>query len=275
MPTSKSTPASPAPLGVPKEAATALAAVETEFAALALSELVPINLDMSRAVAVAIGALPRLRDLRARLVAELPHHPIHTTDKLGTYALAAWYAHLLALPASKAERALEALLAEVRPLREDLLVAAEALARKKLLDPKAVAGIRSGLGHLDRANDLVALAALFTENWSRVQGKTTVEPRDIERAAELGPLLLVELGAREQAAVGEPMSTDPAGRRARAFTLFFKTYEEARRAVAYLRWYEQDVDDIVPSLFAYPKGGRKGKQAKAKAAEGEGSPTES
>jgi hypothetical protein len=257
--------ASPARPGMPKEAAVALASVEPEIAALSFSVLLSINVDIPRAVAVAIGALPHLRDLRPRLVAELPEHPIHTTDKIGTYALAAWYAHLLTLPTSKTEGMLEALLAEATPLREDLLVAAEALAHKKLLDPETVTDIRSGLGNLDKANDLVALAALFTQSWSHVHAKTTVERKDIERAAELGPLLLVALGAREQPGPGASKPTDLAERRVRAYTLFVNAYEEARRAVWYLRWHEDDVDDIVPSLFATRKGARKAKPAEPEA----------
>ena len=36
-------------------------------------------------------------------------------------------------------------------------------------------------------------------------------------------------------------------------------HQGARRAVSDLRWHEEDVDDIVPSLFANRKGARKGK----------------
>jgi hypothetical protein len=264
--TKKATPARPS---VPREAAAALSVVAPEVAALSSSDLLPIKLDIPRAVAVAIGVLPNLRELRPRLIAELPQHPIHTTDKLGTYALAAWYTHLCALPTSKAEGEFEALLAEATPLREDLMIAAEALAHKKLLDPETVAEIRSGRGNLDKANDLVALAALFTQRWSHIHGKTTVSLGDIERAAELGPLLLVALSAREQPIAGAPNPTDPAEQRVRAYTLFVNAYEETRRAVAYLRWHEGDLDDLMPSLFA----GRKS-PGKAKAPDAEPPPND-
>jgi hypothetical protein len=259
--------ASPARPGLPKEAAVALAIVEPEIAALSSSALLPIKVDISRAVSIAIGALPHLADLRPRLVAELPQHPIHITDKIGTYALAAWYAHLLTLPSTKAGGTLEVLLAEATPLREDLLVAAEALAHKKLLDPATVVTIRSGQGNLDKANDLVALAALFTQRWSHVHGKTTVALHDVERAAELGPLLLVALGAREQPGMSGSNPKDPAEQRVRAYTLFVNAYEEARRAVSYLRWHEEDVDDIVPSLFGGRKSARKAKEVEPPASE--------
>lgn len=38
--------------------------------------------------------------------------------------------------------------------------------------------------------------------------------------------------------------------RQRAFTLFVRTYDELRRAMSYLRWHEDDVDSIIPSLWS-------------------------
>ena len=41
----------------------------------------------------------------------------------------------------------------------------------------------------------------------------------------------------------------PTERRARAFTLFFNAYDQCRRAVGYLRWNEDDADQVAPTLF--------------------------
>jgi hypothetical protein len=154
MPRSKTRTTSHVQPGVPKEATAALAAVEHELAALPKEARAPVDLDIPRAVAVVVEALPHLRFLRSRLRAELPHHPIHTTDTLGTHALAAWYAHLLAMPAVKAERALEALFAEARPAGDELLSVAEALTHKQLLDRETVAEILRGHGDRDKTGDL-------------------------------------------------------------------------------------------------------------------------
>ena len=43
---------------------------------------------------------------------------------------------------------------------------------------------------------------------------------------------------------------DAADIRRRAFTLLLDTYNDARRAVAYLRYKEGDADSIAPSLYA-------------------------
>ncbi|WP_437569526.1 hypothetical protein [Sorangium sp. So ce542] len=258
----KSAPAKPS---APDEAAEAFAQIEPELDRI--EKVVPINVDIPRAVAVAVGAVPHLKALRARFVDELPRFPIEALDKLMSYALGAWYAHLLALPAGPGQEGLKRLLDEASALRADLLVAAEALAHKGFVDAGRVAEIRSGNGHLDTANDLVALAALFGESWGAVKHKTTVEWSDVERASKLGPELLVALGARNQPGVPAPKAADPADRRARAFTLLVRAYDQCRRGVTYLRWIEGDYDAIAPSLFAGRGGARRGAPAKEEPAD--------
>lgn len=240
-------PAAAARPGVPKEAAEAFAQARAEIGALDRAALVAINLDIPRAVAIAVAAIPHIAAQRPHIVEQLPKLDLRSVDKLGTYALAAWYAHLLALPTTT-EAELAALLKEATPLREALLVAAEALAHKGLLDAKSVADIRAGQGNLDKANDLVALAALFSAAWPRVGQRTAIEQSEVERAAELGPAILVALGAREPLGVDVPDPSEPAEQRKRAFTLFYRAYEECRRAVSYLRWHEGDAESIAPSL---------------------------
>ena len=242
--------------GVPAEAAKAFAEVEPHLAA--------INTDIPRAVSIAVGAVPHLAGLRAD-AAKLPRFDITNIDRLGTYALAAWYAHLLALPEVVASE-LTALLEEARPLREGLLLSAELLAHKSYFDRGAVKEIRAGQGNLDTANDLVALAALFTAGWSQVENKTPVTWAQVEQAAQLGPRILIALGARDQPGLKVADVTSPGERRVRAYTLFVRAYDQCRRAATYLRWGEVDADEIAPSLFGN-RSGRKG-GAEGEAAEG-------
>jgi hypothetical protein len=258
----KSAPAKPS---APSEAAAAFALIEPELDRV--EKVAPINVDIPRAVSVAVGAVPHLKALRPRFVDELPRFPIEALDKLMSYALAAWYAHLLALPAGPGQDGLKPLLEEASALRADLLVAAEALAHKGFVDAGRVAEIRSGNGHLDTANDLVALAALFGEAWDAVKNRTTVEWSDVERASKLGPELLVALGARNQPGLPAPKAADPADRRARAFTLLVRAYDQCRRGVIYLRWAEGDHDAIAPSLFAGRGGARRAGPAKDEGAD--------
>ncbi len=234
--------------GVPTDAALAFAKLEAKIEALPAEEVRPVNIDIPQAVAIAVGAAPHLHALRARFIDELPRFPIAYVDEIATYALAAWFAHLLALPAT-AEGQLAVLLEEAAPLRQGLLVAAEALAHKGHLDPTMVEAIREGRGNIDTANDLVSLSALFTREWEKVGHKTAVEWPEVKRASELGPAILVALGARDQPGIKTPNAADPAQRRQRACTLFVRAYDECQRGVSYLRWHEGDMDAIAPSLW--------------------------
>ena len=119
-----------------------------------------------------------------------------------------------------------------------------------LFDPKVVENIRKGSGNIDKANDLVALAALFTQNWVAIESKTAITAQQVEQAATIGPALLVSLSERplmKQGATSEA--------RVRAFTLLNTSYDAIRRAVDYVRWDEGDAELIAPSL--YTKGKRK------------------
>lgn len=259
--------------GMPREAAVAFMKVEPELEAIKPDDLQPINVDIPRAVAIAVGAVPHIQALRGQIAKELPSVDLRIVDEIGTYALAAWYTHLLMLPATT-EQKVAALLDEATPLREHLLIAAEALAHRGFLDEATVKAIREGKGNLDKANDLVALAALFSASWDRVKNKTTVEWPEVERASTLGPALLVALGARDQPGIRAPSPSDPGLRRARAYTLFVRAYDECRRAVTFLRWHEGDVDQIAPSLFAARGGGRKPSAQKEPDEEGAAPPEE-
>jgi hypothetical protein len=226
-----------------------LSAEALEDMADALREVLTINLDIPRAASKAIGALPGLVALRPRMVSEAPQFAIEKLDRLREYALGAWYAHILAMPPTSAGSPMQPLLEEAGPLREDLLVAAEALAHRGVLDAGAVAEIRGGTGHIDTATDLVALGTLFDRQWAKVSSKTAIEKQEVDRATVLGTEILTAMGARLQPD-GEPVSTtEAADRRARAFTLFMKAYDACRKVVGFLRWDQGDAYRIAPSLF--------------------------
>lgn len=253
MPNPKKKHPSPAKPAAPLKSAEALALIKSEMAALAPSDFATINVDIPQSVAVVLGVVPHLTELRAQLVKALPQHPIAGFDKLETYALATYHAHILWLPPETSANRVAALLEEATPLRENLLSDAEALARRKLLDPDVVLEIRADQGNIDKANDLVALSALFTTQWDAIKDKTAATEEEVRRAGELGPLLLAALGIREHAVALAPDAI--ADQRRRAFTLFFRTYDETRRAVSYLRWHEGDAEQITPSLYK-GRGGR-------------------
>ena len=239
--------------------ATALAAytrVEPKLLALTPEDLVTVYIEVPRAVNAVLGALPHLRGMRDEIVQNLPNHPIDQLDDLEDYALAAWYADLLyTTPANELDT--KKLSEEAAGIREGLLVAAEALAHRNLLDAKRVGEIRKGRGHADLAGDLIALTEVFRESWDKIRAKTAVEDVELTRAADLGVRLLVALALKPgKGSAAQPKITDAADRRARAVSLVAKAYEECRRAVAYLRWHEGGEGELASSLLQKPRGRR-------------------
>jgi hypothetical protein len=256
MVASRARKSSPKKPEAPSKAAAAFEQIEPEFVKVEPHELVQININIPTAVSIALGALPNVTPLRPSIVKDLPNHPVRLLDKLESYALAAWYAHLLTLPAGSPSNPIRPLLDEAIDLRAALLSDADALARRNLLDPEVVQDIRAGQGNVDIANDLVALSAVFTMRWAAIEGKTAATPEEIKRAGDLGPMLLAALGVREIGSEPVPVG-DAADQRMRAFALFVRAYDSVRRAVAYLRWEEGDAEAIAPSLYR-GRGGRSG-----------------
>ncbi len=253
MPT---TPSSPTTLSLP-DPATARAVYEQlldQIRGVDPSALSSVNLDVSVAVRVALGALPLLDELKPKL-SLLPSQLFDMSKVLNvkSYAFAAWYAHLVKSRKKKEGKSYVGELGEAKELRKALLGDAEALAKRGLLSPTRVAQIRSGQGNLDVANDLVALAAEFEANWDTVFDKTATTEDEVQRAEELGAELIVALAVEEAPQTLE----QPEDLVAQAFTLFYAAYEECRRGVAFVRYHQGDADQLFPSLYS----GRRRKKA--------------
>lgn len=225
-------------------AAKAFEALEADYAKLPATALISINLDIPRAVATILGAEPRVRLLLPAMEAEMKNPPTAIVDGLRQAALGAWYAHLITLPSKSGETTKE-LLDRATSLRAKLLKAADALADAELVDAMAVARIREGSGNLDKATDLVALAALFSQSWSEIHDKTAITLAQVNEAASIGPSLLLALSEQPL-----PKSGGATDMRQRAFSHLVSMYDRIRRAVSFVRWDEGDMDAFAPSLYA-------------------------
>jgi hypothetical protein len=243
MPRPKST--APALPPRPSSAEEAFVLAKPAIDAVPRDALVVINLDIPEVVSATLGVLSRIRALRPGL-ARLPDFDLDLVDHLETYALAAWHAHLEAQrPGGRA--AVQVLLEEATTLRMALLREAESLVHRGVFEGNAVAAIRVGQGHVDVANDLVALATLYEKGWKLIAGRSFVTEADVDRAARLGSELLLAIGRREHER--EAPHSAAGLTRARAYTLFAQAYEEVRRGVSYLRWYRGDAESIAPTLY--------------------------
>ncbi|HEY1532657.1 MAG TPA: hypothetical protein VGF76_01520 [Polyangiaceae bacterium] len=210
-------------------------------------ELITINIDLPTAVTTAVGTLPQILALRDRVVAELPKFDISHFDLLKTYTLAAAHAHSLYAAASAPPAALVALNTAGLTLRDTLYSDAVALVNRGLISGEKLGDFKSNVGYKNLAFDLMGLVALLRGNWDKIKSKTALTSDELDQAERLGGQLVDAVGAREQAPAAV---LEVSLQRQRNFTLFANSYGQARRAISYLRWDEQDVDTIAPSLYA-------------------------
>lgn len=214
------------------------------------AQLIPIKTDVIGAVTTVLGALPAIRALRADIADHLRRFDFERFDKLESYARALHHAHVLWRASSLPKTQVAGLAAELTGVREQLLKSAEALVAFGLIDGERLKEVKKLPGYRPLAIDVATLVEVIRERWEAVQGKTPVTLSDLDRYAAQALDLLAAIGLKEQApaVTGEAALT-----RQRAFTLLEQAYDDARRAVLYLR--PQDGDTIAPSIYA-GRGGR-------------------
>jgi hypothetical protein len=216
--------------------------VEAKIRSITDDQILAVNTDLPTAVSIVLGAAPKIEALIPEMK-RLGSFDIDNAKLLSTYAKAALHADVVAGSPNDAPFA-EAL-AEATSLRRLMLVAAEPLADRGFVSADKLAEIKSGTGHVDTAHDVTALAELFESAWPQIHTKTVVTRVELDRAAKLGPDLLALIGMRRQNGNEDTLRT-----RERAFTVLANAYDECRRALTFLRWHEDDIDLIAPSLYA-------------------------
>jgi hypothetical protein len=229
-----------------------------ELQTLSVDELLFINVDIPSAVATTLGALPEIRALRAEIEAKLQDFDLAAFDKLEDYAFTLNHAHTRYVSATQPADDLTAITEEGSTLRDTLLGDATALARRGLIDGNRLKDVKTVPGYKNLATDLGVLADVLGESWDKIQGKTGMDRGELDRAVRLQHRLMRVVGLREQGPAVVAAATDM---RMRAYTLLARTYDQARRAVSYLRWDADDADKIAPTFFAGRGGRRKSTEA--------------
>lgn len=248
------------PTGIPSsstinqvESLEALKSVRAEMDALADADLRKINVELADAAIMVLGRIPSLRALRSE-IASLPGMDMARFDRIETYTLAAAQAHAQYLAASALPGPTAAIAEQLTQIREVLVSDVRALATRKLLDGTRLGELEGPSGYRNIAVDVLLLCAMLRDNWSTIQGKTGVTPEEIANAQHLANQLARALAEKQNASAAETKASND---RQRAFTLFFTAYDQARRAVSFLRWDRGDADEIAPSLLAGRKKSKK------------------
>lgn len=238
-----------------------------ELTALLPEELIPLNLEVPAVVATVLGALPEILALRED-ASKLASFDVAHIDQLESCALALSHAHSQHKATAEASDDLVELHMEAAGTRDRFHSDASNLVVSNLLDRSSLRGYGGVAGYKNVASDLLLLVSVYRSNWSKIEGKTTCTVQELDRADKLATRMLRLFGLREQAPAVTAAWADS---RARAFTLLFRHYDAARRAVAYLRWHQGDADAIAPSLYA---GRNQGKSSKTDADTPSAGPTQ-
>jgi hypothetical protein len=221
--------------------------------ALDSRELAAVNIDIPNAVTLVLGKLPGIVALRPSIQEQLTFD-IRFVDHLETFVLATAHAHALCIAAAARSESIDGLAGRAGALRDLLYSDAEALAKRGLVSRARLRQLRTSSGYKNLAFDLLGLSVVLRESWPIIHGKTAIELSDLAQAERLGEALLNAIGRRERAPA---VASALARQRQRVFTLFFRAYDQVRRAVCYLRWNERDADRIAPSLYVRRRKRRK------------------
>lgn len=237
----------------------ALAQVRGQMAILEPHDLLPITVDPLAAVSTARGALPQLLKLRDQMVA-LPGFESKNIDDLETLAVAAQATQSILLAADSPPERFNELMADATELRQRLYNDALALAQRGLISEAPLQALKGPVGFRNVASDLGILAMVFRAAGTRIEGKTCVTEEELDQAEIYSEDVIADLGLKNNAPA---TVAGVALERQQAFTLFINAYDQVRRAVTYLRWNQDDIDDFAPSLYS----GRKRKASSEVAAQ--------
>jgi hypothetical protein len=224
-----------------------------EILAVPDTDLLPINIEVATMVTTVLGAWPQIRALRGA-VALLPGFDLARFDQIEDYALALGHAQSRHNIAGTPAESLPDLSAAGTALRQLLVTDAASLAQRGLVDGERLDELKGPNGYRNLAFDLDSLATLLREAWDEIAGKTPITLSELDQAEALADRMLTAVGIRDQAPV---TAAETADIRQRAYTLCLSAYDQARRAISYLRWKQNDVEQIAPSLFTARAAGRR------------------
>jgi hypothetical protein len=224
----------------------ALDRILPELKALPASEVRSNIVDVPTAVSRVLGAAPKVLALRADIVRDAPNVDIRKLESLQDYAYALQEAHVRCLATGKSPDELRALGEEGDALRDLLRSDAVALVNRGLIDPACLAACSGLAGYKTIATELGVLSSVMIAHWPQIQGKCGVTEQDLKRAQGIAQALLAYVGVRDQSPEMKAAAIDL---RDRAFTVLANSYDQACRAVTFLRWNEGDADQIAPSLY--------------------------
>jgi hypothetical protein len=237
--------------------------IAPELAALPDTDVAMPNVDVSASAGLALSAwstfapylpqIARMQDVDAALIQKIPDY---------AWTLKFW--NSAALYETAPSPGLTALAERGYAIRERLLGDLGALAGHGFLEATLLANFAGTSSHQKLSDDLLGLAKLVPERWEVIRGRSAITLEAAAEASDVGAKLAVAVGGRDRtpAAIAHAQK-----QKLRAYTLFMRAYDEARRAITFLRWHEDDGDTILPSVFTTKRSQKRREDAERPAAE--------
>jgi hypothetical protein len=224
---------------------------EAEIRAVGRDDIRHQTLDPLSAIATIFGALPRA-EKHAEDIAKLPLLKHAWIASVSGLASAVLYLDNARNSTTRKANEVASLAEEGSELAEAMIADVRAMMVRKVLPADSLAEYEPGNGYRNLAHNLGMLSGLCIRHWSTIEGRSGITKDDVTRASMLNEEIIKVLGARVN---DNGEASQNAMLRAQAFTLLVRAYDELRRAIAFIRYHEGDVDEIVPSLYA-GRGGR-------------------
>lgn len=224
---------------------------EAEIRAVSRDDIRHQSLDPLTAISTIFGALPRIEKY-AEDIAKLPLLKHSWITSVAGLASAVLYLDNARNSTTRKANEVASLAEEGSELAEAMIADVRAMMVRKVLPVDSLGEYEPGNGYRNLAHNLGMLAGLCVRHWSTIEGRSGITKDDVTRASMLNEEILKVLGERVN---DNGEASQNAMLRAQAFTLLVRAYDELRRAIAFIRYHEGDVDEIVPSLYA-GRGGR-------------------
>lgn len=222
-----------------------LASFRSEIDALLDRDVLTPRLDVAAAALVAIGTMPLIELHRPSVLAVFGEAGGSTLDRLVPAARAVMLAQAACTATDDLD--LEPDARELAETRDHLFLAASALVERKLVPKKSLTKLTGGQSYQGRVVDTMALVTWFRGLSSELRAHTRIADAELDRAQAIADAFCSSVVETSR------VSNDArkvARDRARMFTLFFRTYQRVRQMLLFLRWHEDDLEKIAPSLYA-------------------------
>jgi hypothetical protein len=212
------------------------------------------RVDVSRSALTAEASAVKLVPFRPLIVATFGEPAGQLVDQLAPAARAAKQAHIEFVRAQPSGD-LSDHEAEVVKSYGLLMNDAQSLVQHGFLVERDLAPARNLQGYGAKGDSLLVLVSLLREKWSVVHEHTPLTTEQIDQAEAAAQRLNTAIAHRDHGVNRVPA----ADMRNRALVNLVMINDEARRMMSYLRWHQEDVDEIVPSFW----GDRVRKRAEA------------